>query len=60
MARLLHFVAISVYATCGLATISVAQMLNKPKSDAELIANAMSAAPPTISYDATVIAMDGD
>lgn len=31
-----------------------------PKTDAELIANAMSAGPPAISRDATIIAMDGD
>ena len=31
-----------------------------PKTDAELIANAMSAAPPAISRDATIIAMDGE
>jgi hypothetical protein len=31
-----------------------------PKGDKELISNAMSAAPPAISRDATIIAMDGD
>lgn len=31
-----------------------------PKTEAELIANAMSAAPPAISRDATIIAMEGD
>ena len=60
MARLFHLVAISVYAACGIATIAAAQAQHKPKSDAELIASAMSAAPPSISHDATVIAMDGD
>ena len=60
MARLFHLVAILVYAACGIATIAAAQAQHKPKSDAELIASAMSAAPPSISHDATVIAMDGD
>jgi len=31
-----------------------------PKTDAEMVANAMSAAPPSISREATIIAMDGD
>src|SRR5215469_14973938 len=31
-----------------------------PKTDAEMIANAMSAGPPAISRDATIITMDGD
>jgi len=60
MARLFHLVAISVCATFGIVTIAAAQAQHKPKSDAELIASAMSAAPPSISHDATVIAMDGD
>jgi hypothetical protein len=33
---------------------------NGPKTDAELIANAMSAAPSPISRDATIVAMEGD
>ena len=60
MARLFDLVAMSAYATCGIVTIAAAQAQHKPKSDAELIASAMSAAPPSISHDATVIAMDGD
>jgi hypothetical protein len=32
----------------------------RPKTDAELITNAMSAAPAAMSRDATIIAMDGD
>jgi len=32
----------------------------KPKTDTELIANAMSAGPLSIARDATIIAMDGD
>ena len=31
-----------------------------PKTDPEMIANAMSAGPPAVSRDATIIAMDGD
>jgi hypothetical protein len=31
-----------------------------PKTDAEMIANAMSAGPPAVSRDATIITMDGD
>jgi hypothetical protein len=31
-----------------------------PKTDAEMIANAMSAAPASVSHDATIVAMDGD
>lgn len=33
---------------------------HRPKTDAELIMNAMSAGPPAVSRDATVIVMDGD
>jgi hypothetical protein len=33
---------------------------HKPHTDAELIANAMSAGPPAVSRDATIIAMEGD
>jgi hypothetical protein len=32
----------------------------KPKTDAQLIANAMSAAPPSVSAAATIITMDGE
>jgi hypothetical protein len=39
---------------------SAAKAQHAPKSDAELIANAMSAAPAAISHEATIIAMDGD
>lgn len=42
------------------ATTVSAESQHKPKSDAELIANAMSAAPKAISRNATIIAMDGD
>lgn len=44
----------------GIGTSNAAQPQQKPKTDAELIANAMSAAPPSVSREATVIAMDGD
>jgi hypothetical protein len=33
---------------------------HSPKTDAEMISNAMSAGPPAIPRDATIIAMDGD
>jgi len=33
---------------------------HRPKTDAELIASAVSAAPPAISRDATIIGMEGD
>src|SRR6185437_11332403 len=55
---LCRLLALPVLAT--LATTSIAEPSHKPKSDAELIANAMSAAPAEISRDATIIAMDGD
>ncbi|HEY7579213.1 MAG TPA: hypothetical protein VH855_16605 [Acetobacteraceae bacterium] len=45
----------------GVALTAAAQsQQHKPKTDAELIANAKSAAPPAISRDAAIIAMDGD
>ena len=50
----------AVFLISALATTATAQSGRKPKSDAELIANAMSAAPSEVSRDATVIAMDGD
>jgi hypothetical protein len=37
-----------------------AQTHRFPKADAEHISNAMSAGPPAISHDATIMAMDGD
>jgi hypothetical protein len=42
------------------AQTSSGQHQPRPKSDAELIQNAMSAAPAAISRDATIIAMEGD
>lgn len=39
---------------------SAAESRHAPKTDAELIANAMSAAPAAISHEATIIAMDGN
>jgi hypothetical protein len=60
MVRLFHLVAISAYATCGVVTITSAQAQHKPKTDAELINNAMSAGPPSVTRDATIVAMDGD
>ena len=52
------FVAVCLIAIS--ATTTHAEPQHKTKTDAELIANAMSAAPPAISRDATIIAMDGD
>jgi hypothetical protein len=43
-----------------LAVPAGAQTHHPPKTDAEMIANAMSAGPSSVSRDATVIAMDGD
>lgn len=40
--------------------INAQSQQHKPKTDAELIANAMSAALASISHDATIIGMDGD
>ena len=50
----------------GLAAIAVtavpagAQTHRPPKTDAEIIANAMSAGPASVSHNATIITMDGD
>ena len=60
MVRLFHLFAISAYATYGVVTIAAAQAQHKPKTDAELINNAMSAGPPSVTRDATIVAMDGD
>jgi len=63
LARLVAFVIL----TFGLSTAAaVAQhhaakpKAPKPKTDAQLIASAMSAAPPAISKDATIVAADAD
>jgi hypothetical protein len=49
-----------VAAALALAEPAAAQPKHKaPKTDAELIANAMSAAPKAVAKDATIIAMDG-
>jgi hypothetical protein len=47
---------------CALVAFSAASNAqgHKPKTDAEHIANAMSAGPPAISREATIMAMDGD
>jgi len=42
------------------AQTSSGQHQSRPKTDAELVQNAMSAAPAAISKDATIMAMDGD
>jgi hypothetical protein len=51
----------AVLLCCGAASSATAQsQKHKPRTDAELIANAMSAAPTAISHNAAIIAMDGD
>jgi hypothetical protein len=42
------------------ANAQTAAIHHPPKTDSEMINNAMSAAPLSISHDATIIAMDGD
>ena len=53
-------VLVLVTTSVGLLATATAQAQRKPKTDADLIANAMSAGPPSVSHDATIIAMDGD
>ena len=55
-----RLIAASLCVTSALATSAGAQTQHKPRTDAELIANAMSAGPPSVSHDAAIIAMDGD
>lgn len=51
----------AVVPVCLLSCIETSNAAqSQQKTDAELIANAISAAPPSVSRDATVIAMDGD
>jgi hypothetical protein len=56
----IRLIAVPLCMSCAVATGAAAQMQHKPKTDAELIANATSAAPPSISRDSTIIAMDGE
>src|SRR4051794_16906712 len=56
----LRYVIIPLCLTAAMATTAAAQQQHKPKTDAELIANAISAGPSPVSHDATIIAMDGD
>jgi hypothetical protein len=50
-----------IYGVLGVVTVMAAATgAEAQKTDAALIKNAMSAAPPAISRDATIIAMDGD
>src|ERR1700761_8225642 len=51
---------IALLLTSALVTTAGAQSAHKPKTDADLIANAMSAAPSEVSRDAAIIMMDGD
>ena len=58
-------VVLSIAFILGVATDVQAQTSSgqhqpRPKTDAELVQNAMSGAPGAISRDATIIAMDGD
>jgi hypothetical protein len=59
---MVKFITISGNVFCALLALSTAAnaQSHKPKTEAEYIANAMSAAPPAISHDATIMAMDGD
>src|ERR1700677_2803948 len=59
MPNSLHFAVIPFCTFLALATAANAQG-QRPKTDAEHIANAMSAGPSAISHDATIMAMDGD
>jgi hypothetical protein len=59
MPNSLRLMGISFCALLVLSTAASAQG-HKPKTDAEHIANAMSAGPSAISRDATIMAMDGD
>src|SRR5579871_1067711 len=56
----LDSLVVAAYITIGIGTIVAAQAEHKPKTDAELINNAMSAGPPSVTRDATIITMDGD
>lgn len=57
MRKLMFAAAIAV--ACVPVT-AFAQSHHPPKTDAEIITNAMSAGPPAIASNATIIAMDGD
>src|SRR5690349_11050375 len=56
--------AVSAALVVALTSAAVAQApgpgRQKPKTDAQLIASALSAAPRSIAQDATVVVMDGD
>jgi hypothetical protein len=58
--RPLWNIALGTVAILCSAHLAWGQNHLKPKTDAEIVANAMSAAPPSISKQATIIAMDGD
>jgi hypothetical protein len=55
-----HSLKFCLGALLVLSTTAAAQPAHKPTTDAELIANAMSAGPAAISRNATIIAMEGD
>ncbi len=59
MQRNLLCLAVPLFLTVAVA-VHAAAPRHIPKTDAELIANAMSAGPPAIARDATIIAMQGD
>ena len=59
MLNSLRFTGVSFCSLLALITAANAQG-HKPKTDAEHIANAISAGPFAISHDATIMAMDGD
>ena len=60
--RTLSVAALGVlgWAFMGPANAQTAATHHLPKTNSEMIANAMSAAPPSLSHNATIIAMDGD
>ena len=58
MTRVAAVVGIILVAGTGIPLVTLAQATRK--TDAQLIANAMSAGPSAISRDATIIAMEGD
>jgi hypothetical protein len=56
----LRLIAAPLCVAFAIAPNAFAQAQHKPKTDAGLIENAMSAGPSAISHDATIIAMEGD
>jgi hypothetical protein len=55
-----YLLATGVAVLASLSGAQAQQSHSRPKTDVEIIANAMSAAPPAIAKDATIVAMNGD